>query len=39
MLMTLGAKHGDSVEVAGDDDAAVSTIAELVEQDLDAEDG
>lgn len=39
MLMTLGAKHGDSVEVAGDDDAAVAKIADLVEQDLDAEDG
>lgn len=37
MLMTLGAKHGDTVEVAGDDAAAVDRIAELVEQDLDAE--
>ena len=39
MLMTLGAKHGDSVEVAGDDEAAVAKIADLVEQDLDAEEG
>lgn len=38
MLMTLGAKHGDTVEVAGDDEAAVATIADLVEQDLDAEE-
>ena len=37
MLMTLGAKCGDTVEVAGDDEAAVSTIAALVEQDLDAD--
>jgi phosphocarrier protein HPr len=36
MLMTLGAKCGDTVEVAGDDEAAVARIAELVEQDLDA---
>ncbi len=37
MIMTLGAKCGDTVEVAGDDEAAVATIAELVEQDLDAD--
>ncbi len=36
LIMTLGASHGDSVEVAGDDEAAVDTIAALVEQDLDA---
>ena len=36
MLMTLGAKHGDTVEVAGDDQSAVDSIAALVEQDLDA---
>jgi phosphocarrier protein HPr len=36
MIMTLGAKKGDQVEVAGDDEAAVSTIAALVERDLDA---
>ena len=38
MIMTLGAKYGDTVEVAGDDDAAVAKIAELVVQDLDADD-
>ena len=37
MIMTLGAKCGDSVEVAGDDDAAVAAVAALVEQDLDAD--
>ncbi len=37
MIMTLGAKNGDTVEVAGDDEAAVDTIAALVVQDLDAE--
>jgi phosphocarrier protein HPr len=36
MIMTLGAKKGDQVEVAGDDEAAVATIAGLVERDLDA---
>lgn len=36
MIMTLGAKAGDTVEVAGDNDADVDTIAALVEQDLDA---
>jgi phosphocarrier protein len=36
MIMTLGAKKGDQVEVAGDDEAAVAAIAALVEQDLDA---
>ena len=36
MIMTLGAKCGDSVEVAGDDQADVEKIAGLVEQDLDA---
>ena len=36
MIMTLGAKKGDQVEVSGDDEAAVQTIAALVEQDLDA---
>ena len=36
MIMTLGAKKGDQVEVAGDDESAVATIAALVEQDLDA---
>jgi phosphocarrier protein len=37
MIMTLGAKCGDAVEVAGDDEAAVAMIAGLVEEDLDAE--
>lgn len=36
MLMTLGAKCGDSVEVASDDEAAMDAIAAMVEQDLDA---
>ncbi len=36
MLMTLGAKCGDSVEVASDDAAALDAIAGMVEQDLDA---
>ena len=37
MIMTLGAKCGDTVEVAGEDQAAVDDIAALVEQDLDAD--
>ena len=37
MIMTLGAKNGDTVEVESDDQAAVDTIAALVEQDLDAD--
>ena len=36
MIMTLGAENGDTVEVASDDQAALDTIAALVEQDLDA---
>ena len=36
MIMTLGAKKGDEVEVSGEDEQAVATIAGLVEQDLDA---
>ena len=36
MIMTLGAGNGDTVEVEGDDQAAVDAIAALVEQDLDA---
>ena len=36
LIMTLGAGNGDTVEVSGDDQAAVDTIAALVEQDLDA---
>jgi phosphocarrier protein HPr len=37
MIMTLGAKCGDTVEVAGEDQAAVDSIAALVERDLDAD--
>lgn len=37
MLMTLGAKHGHEVEVAGDDAADVDVIAEMVAADLDAD--
>lgn len=36
MIMTLGAAKGDTVEVSGEDAAAVAAIAALVEQDLDA---
>ncbi len=36
MIMTLGAGCGDTVEVSGDDAAAVAAIAALVAQDLDA---
>jgi phosphocarrier protein HPr len=36
LIMTLGASHGDSVEVSSDDQAAVDAIAALVEKDLDA---
>jgi phosphocarrier protein HPr len=34
--MTLGAACGDQVEVTSEDQAAVDTIAALVEKDLDA---
>ena len=36
MIMTLGAGKGDTVEVSGDDEADVDTIAALIEKDLDA---
>ncbi|GAB3082666.1 HPr family phosphocarrier protein [Nocardioides zeae] len=36
LIMTLGAGKGDTVEVTGDDEAAVAAIAALVEKDLDA---
>ncbi|GAB2764114.1 HPr family phosphocarrier protein [Nocardioides salsibiostraticola] len=36
MIMTLGAKCGDEVEVTGDDEAAVTKIGDLVAADLDA---
>lgn len=37
MIMTLGAKKGDTVEVAGDAQGDVDAIVALVERDLDAE--
>ncbi|MGZ4466079.1 MAG: HPr family phosphocarrier protein [Nocardioides sp.] len=36
LIMTLGAACGDTIEVSGDDQAAVDEIAALVEKDLDA---
>jgi phosphocarrier protein HPr len=36
LIMTLGASHGDTIEVSGDNQADVDTIAALVEKDLDA---
>jgi phosphocarrier protein HPr len=36
MIMTLGAANGAQVTVESDDQAALDTIAALVEQDLDA---
>jgi phosphocarrier protein HPr len=36
LIMTLGAGNGATVEVSGEDAAAVDKIAALVEQDLDA---
>jgi phosphocarrier protein len=36
LIMTLGAGQGDAVEVSSDDQAALDTIAALVEKDLDA---
>jgi len=36
LIMTLGAGKGAAVEVSGESDDAVKTIAALVEQDLDA---
>ncbi|WP_151081749.1 HPr family phosphocarrier protein [Nocardioides cynanchi] len=36
MIMTLGAAKGDTVEVSGDNEADVDTIAAMVEKDLDA---
>lgn len=37
MIMTLGATHGDEVEVSSDDEAAMQAIADLVVKDLDAD--
>ena len=36
MIMTLGAGNGAQVTVVSDDEAALNTVAELVQQDLDA---
>jgi phosphocarrier protein HPr len=36
MIMTLGAGNGAQVTVASEDEGAVTTVAELVQQDLDA---
>ena len=36
LIMTLGAEKGATVEVSGEDQIAVDTIAALVEKDLDA---
>jgi phosphocarrier protein HPr len=36
MIMTLGAGNGAQVTVESDDEAALNTIADLVEKDLDA---
>jgi phosphocarrier protein len=36
MIMTLGAGNGAEVTVASDDEAALSTVAELIQKDLDA---
>ncbi len=36
MIMTMGAGNGDTVEVSGEDQGDVDTIAALVEKDLDA---
>lgn len=37
LIMTLGAEHGDEVEVASDSADALTAVAELVARDLDAE--
>jgi phosphocarrier protein len=37
LIMTLGAKVGDTVEVQSDDDELVELIAGLVEEDLDSQ--
>lgn len=36
LIMTLGTRKGDTVEVSGEDDDAVRLIAGMVERDLDA---
>jgi phosphocarrier protein HPr len=37
MIMTLGAGHGDTVEVAGEDEVAVAAVADLVGSGLGGE--
>lgn len=36
MIMTLGAVNGSAVTITADDEAVIATVAELIEQDLDA---
>ncbi|MEX0580256.1 MAG: HPr family phosphocarrier protein [Mycobacterium sp.] len=36
MIMTLGAVNGSAVTITADDETVVATVAELIEQDLDA---
>ena len=36
MIMTLGAGNGAQVTVASEDQAALTTVADLIQQDLDA---
>jgi phosphocarrier protein len=36
MIMTLGAANAAQVTVASDDEAALNTVADLIQQDLDA---
>lgn len=36
MIMSLGAEHGAAVTVVSEDESAARTIADLLEQDLDA---
>ena len=37
LIMSLGVEHGQTVSVASENVAAVNTIADLIEKDLDAE--
>jgi len=37
LVMSLGVEHGQTVTVASENVAAVNTIADLIEKDLDAE--
>ena len=37
LIMSLGVEHGQTVTVASENIAAVNTIADLIEKDLDAE--